>query len=128
MPIAKLSINRLVQDSQEYGSDNEHMVSRVFFDLTLDGKTITGLHADIKQSAGSSFETAPLEVSHPANYKGPFNFDAFQTIVEHYYRGLVGSTGKGICFSGGTNIRMQNNTFNQPATGEFEVKLSGGSW
>jgi hypothetical protein len=91
MAQATIKLQRLVQDSQEYGSDDEHMVSRVFFDLEIDGKKYQGLHCDVKQIVGSSFETAPLEVSALAGYKGPFNHQAFQQVIERYYRSLVGS-------------------------------------
>ena len=83
-----------------------------------------GLHANIKQTAGSSFETAPLEISMPAGYEGPFNYDEFCIIVEGYYRGLVGEKGSGIHLEGSTNIRMQNNTFIMPTTAEFDIDIS----
>jgi len=128
MTTARLLLHKLIQDSQDYGSDDEHMVSRVFFDLEIDGKNHPGLYADIKQPVGSSFESSPLEVSSPANYKGPFNYDAFRNIVEHYYRSLVGAGGSGIRIEGGSNIRMRNNTFVRSVAAEFEVQLAGGPW
>lgn len=128
MAIAKLFLHKLIQDSQDYGSDDEHMVSRVFFDLEIEGTRYEGLYSDIKQPVGSSFESSALEVSSPANFKGPFNYEAFRSIVEEYYRGLVGAGGSGIRISGGSNIRMRNNTFIQPGTAEFDVQLAGGPW
>ncbi len=128
MATAIITLQKLIQDSQDYGSNDEHMVSRVFFDMEIEGKKYEALHADIKQSIGGSFETSALEVSNPANYKGPFNYEAFRAIVERYYRSLVGATGSGIRISGGSNIRMRNNTFVQPVTAEFEVKVTGGPW
>ncbi len=128
MATAIITFQKLIQDSQDYGSNDEHMISRVFFDMTIEGKTYTSLHADIKQPVGSSFESSALEISSPANYKGPFNHEAFRAIVERYYRSLIGATGSGIHISGGSNIRMRNNTFVQPITAGFEVKVSGGPW
>jgi len=128
MAIAKLFLNKLIQDSQDYGSNDEHMVSRVFFDLEIEGTKYEGLYADIKQPVGSSFESSPLEVSSPANYRGAFNHEAFRSIVEQYYRSLVGAGGSGIHISGGSNIRMRNNTFIQPVAAEFEVQVTGGPW
>lgn len=128
MAKAKVLFRELIQDSQEYGSNDEHMVSRVFFDLEIDGVKHEGLYAKIKQAVGSSFESAPLEVSSPANYKGPFNFDAFRDVVERYYRGLVGGQGSGIRISGGSQIRMRNNRFEPPAIAEFEVQAGRGPW
>ncbi len=129
MTQAKVFLHRLVQDSQEYGSDDEHMVSRVFFDLEIDGARHQGLHSDVKQTVGSSFETAPLEVSPPTGYRGEFNHEAFQQIIERYYRSLVGASGKGIRITGGLSIRMMNNTFIQAGEAAFDVQASGGgSW
>ncbi len=128
MATATITLHKLIQDSQDYGSDDEHMVSRVFFDLTIDGKKYEGLYADVKQPVGGSFESSALEVSSPANYKGPFNHEAFRGIVEQYYRGLVGASGSGIHISGGSNIRMRNNTFVRSVTAEFQVTVTGGPW
>ncbi|MEX2162638.1 MAG: hypothetical protein WD823_00125, partial [Sulfuricaulis sp.] len=92
----------------------------------FEGAAHRGLHADIKQPVGSSYETAPLEVSKPANYKGPFNYAAFRDAAEAYYRGLVGSQGGGIRVGGGRNIRMRNNRFAKESVSEFDVDSSGG--
>lgn len=128
MTQAKICLQRLIQDSQEYGSNEEHMVSRVFFDLEVDGTPYKNLYCDVKQIVGSSFETAPLEVSNPVGYIGAFNHDAFQKVIENYYRSLVGWQGKGIRITGGGNIRMQNNIFIRSSEEIFEVQVSGGSW
>jgi hypothetical protein len=71
MATARIIFNRCIQDSQEYGSDNEHMISRVFFTLEIRDRRID-LHADIKQAVGSSYETGPVEVGMPEGYRGPF--------------------------------------------------------
>lgn len=126
--MATITLHRLIQDSQNYGSNDEHMVSRVFFDLTIDGKKYEGLFADVKQSVGSSFESSAVEVSSPSNYKGPFNHDAFSNIVVKYYRSLVGASGSGIHIQGGSNIRVRNNTVDHSFTDKFQVTVTGGSW
>ncbi len=128
MPRAKIIFRELIQDSQEYGSDDEYMVSRVFFDLEFDGETHRGLYANVKQPVGSSFEASPLEVSGPMNYKGPFNMQCFQEAAERYYRGLVGSQGRAIRISGATTLRMWNNRYSQDASFECECDKAGGSW
>lgn len=121
-------VARVVQDSQDYGSDDEHMVSRVFFDLDVDGVRHTGLHADVKQPVGGSFDDGPLEVSRPFGYNGPLSYETFRRAIEQYYRGLVGATGTGIHIVGGSNIRMRNNTFIQPEVFELEAEPPGGGW
>ncbi|MDO8413077.1 MAG: hypothetical protein Q7S51_04710 [Gallionellaceae bacterium] len=128
MITAKLYLHQLIQDSQDFGSDDAHMVSRVFFDLEIGDKKIEGLYANIKQPVGGSFESSPLEVSRPVNYTGPFNHDVFRNIVENYYRNLIGAAVSGMLTGGPSNIRMRNNTFVRPLTAEFEVQVAGGSW
>ncbi|MHB1362091.1 MAG: hypothetical protein ACYCW5_05800 [Thermoleophilia bacterium] len=43
-----IHLEKLIQDSQEYGSDDEHMVSRVFFSLEAGGALHGDLYADVK--------------------------------------------------------------------------------
>jgi len=106
---AKVTFRKCVQDSQEYGSDDEHMVSRVFFDMQIGGTIHKNLYTDVKQPVGGNFETTPLEVSWPKGYEGPFNYDAFREAVERYYRSGFGSKGSAFHIEGGANIRMKNN-------------------
>ena len=118
MAKARLVFEKCIQDSQDYGSDDEHMISRVFFTLEVGGKRYDGLHADVKQTVGSSYEDGPIEISSPrgGSYKGPFNYDAFSAAVEKYYRSLVGSSA-----TGGGGARMRNNMFQRQEITEFEV-------
>ena len=104
------------------------MVSRIFFDLDVDGTAYKGLYVNVKQTIGSSFETGPIEVSKPVGYKGPWDHEVFSGYAERYYRSLVGAEGSGIRISGGSNIRMRDNAFIQPAIFEFQVKAAGGPW
>ncbi|MGD0923290.1 MAG: hypothetical protein ABSA70_16230 [Terriglobia bacterium] len=128
MARANLTFHKCIQDSQDYGSNDEHMVSRVFFTFTIAGKEHPDLYADIKQTVGGDFESGPIEVSRPHGYKGPINYQAFRDAVEKYYRSLVGSKGRGIAISGGRNIRMRNNTFIQEMSFEFDVDESEVGW
>lgn len=128
MAKAKVIFHKLIQDSQDYGSDDQHMVSRAFFKIETEGNVSEEAYVDIKQPVGSDFETTPLEVSRPAGYNGPFNYEAFRQAAEAYYRSLVGSKGSGIHISGGGNIRMQNNTFIKQAIAEFDVRVESPAW
>lgn len=122
MPTAIVTFFRIHQDSQDFGSDNEHMVSRIFFNLEIDKTKYPHLYADIKQTVGADYESGSMEVSHPHGYKGPFNFEAFRTAVEECYRSQIGSGGHGIRITGGSNIRMRNNVFEFKRVVQFEVK------
>jgi hypothetical protein len=124
----RVTLEKCIQDSQEYGSDDEHMVSRVFFSVEVDGRRSTG-HVDIKQTVGSDYETGPIEVGTPAGYAGPFNQEVFQREVMEYFRGCIGSAASGIRLGpGAKNIRMRNNTFVRQHTFEFEAGAGGQAW
>jgi hypothetical protein len=82
---AKVIFHQCIQDSQEYGSDDEHMVSRIFFILEIGEERFEGLYANIKQTVGSDYDTAPIEVSQPYGYEGAFNHQAFHDCAEKYY-------------------------------------------
>lgn len=117
----KLAFSRILQVSQELGSNDEHMVSRVFFDLLVGQEAHRDLYADIKQTVGTSYETAPLEVSFPQGFRGRLSYDQFRRHVEAYYRRAIGSTGMGIHVSGGASITMRNNNFAFPMVVDIEV-------
>jgi hypothetical protein len=124
----KVTFTKCIQDSQDYGSTDEHMVSRAFFDLEVGGKRYPGLHVDIKQAVGGDFEKTPLEVGTPQGYSGPLSYSAFREAVEAYYRGCFGSQGKAIRISGGSNIRMRNNTAVIAKVVEFESDTDTTGW
>ena len=128
MKKAKVTFYKCIQDSQDFGSDDEHMVSRVFFTLETNVEKYSDLYVDIKQTVGSSFETGSIEVSPPRGYEGPFNYNKFRDGVEKYYRDLVGSQGSGIHIAGGGNIRMYGNILEKKATIEFEVSSTHSPW
>ena len=120
---ARVTFHRCVQDSEKYGSNDELMVSRVFFTLETGGRGYRNFYADLKQAVGTSYETGPVEVSDPVGYAGPFNYSAFRDAAEKYYRTLVGSQAKGIHLEGGSNIRMRNKTFSMELQVEFDIEL-----
>ncbi len=104
---------RIIQDSQDLGSDDEHMVSRIFFHLEVDGHLYRDLYSNIKQTVGDDFESEPsLEVSGPQGYDGPeINYNSFRNAVEQCFRSHVGSRGTGIRIAPGARVRMQNNIY-----------------
>ena len=86
MPIATIHFKSCIQDSQDYGSNDEHMVSRVFLDLGTENGLYSNLTVDIKQTVGEKFDTGPLEVAKPRGYDGHLNYAPFREAVEEYYR------------------------------------------
>ncbi len=125
MSKAKIIFYKCIQDSQDYGSDDEHMVSRVFFNLEIGEETFDGLSANIKQAVGGDYDTGPIEVSQPFGYDGLFNHQAFRDCAEKYYRSCVGSEATGIEIGEGARIRIYGNIFKKEMVCEFEI--SGGS-
>ncbi len=118
----RVTFHRCIQDSQEYGSDDQHMISRIFFTIEEGGRRVGNLHADLKQIVGGDFERDPIEVSAPQGYSGPIDYEAFRHAAESYYRQLVGSTATGIHISpGAKGIRMYNNTFVREHVVEFDT-------
>ena len=107
MPEAIIRFSRCIQDSQDYGSDDEHMVSRVFFSLQTDAEFFPDLMCDVKQTVGEGFETAPLEVGQPLGYDGSPDYALLGQAVEDYYRSSLGR-GKAIRIEDGSNIRIRN--------------------
>ena len=128
MAKVKISFKKCIQDSQEFGSNDEHMVSRVFFNVEIDGENKGEFFADVKQTVGGNYETTPLEIGIPKDYKGPLSYQPFRQAVEDYYRSQVGSSGSGIRIAGGSNIRMHNNTFIATKIYEFEAEGSDLGW
>ena len=128
MATATIQFHYGIQDSQNYGGDGEHMVSRVFLTLETEGRTYADLTVDIKQSVGESFEGGVLEVSQPSGYDGSLNYREFRDAVEAYYLRLVGSQGRGIHVSGAANIRMRDSVFEYPETATFEYSDQSAAW
>ena len=145
MAKAVVTFFKCIQDSQEYGSNDEHMVSRVFFKLEIEGKEPINLESNIKQTVGSDYDSGPIEVSQPhrawrglwgirwpwcpLGYTGPFNYQAFRDCAEKYYRSLVGAQGSSIRIGPGSkNIRMRDNVHQQNMKCEFEIDSSAPGW
>src|SRR5260370_36415139 len=107
---AEVTFHTCVQDSQDYGSDSEHMISRVFFSLREDGAEKGRFFANLKQTVDSDFLTGTIEVGPPIHQRGGENYDgagdhqAFSDCATRCFCGLVGSSGAGICVrAGATN-------------------------
>jgi hypothetical protein len=89
MSKAKVTFKHIVPDIEAFGSDDEHMGSRVFFDLEINGKELKGLYVDVKHRRGVKLETIPIEIGSPQGYEDPFNLTAFRDEAEKYYRSCL---------------------------------------
>ena len=132
MSTVRVTFLSCLQDSQELGSSDEHMVSRLFFNIEENGREYTGFHCNVKQVVGASFESdTPLEIEPPAGarYRGPFNYEAFRAEAETYYRELVGAQGQAIRIGpGAKGIRMRNNHFGRKKSVEFAASGQVCAW
>ena len=132
MPKVRVTFEKIIQDSQELGSTDEHMISRLFFKLKVNEQEFTGFHCNVKQMVGAKYESdSPLEIGVPegAAYRGPFNYGAFRGEAERYYREAFGSQGQGIRIGPGvTNMRMYNNTSIRVKVVEFESSENDAAW
>lgn len=117
MPLVTIQFKELIQDSQNYGSDDAYMVSRVFFDLQVGDKRYPGAHANIRQEVGAA-ASDPIEVSPPAGYAGPFDHQRFQAEVEKYFRSLVGKSKPG---RSAKSLRIRDCRHRKAVAVSFEV-------
>jgi hypothetical protein len=118
VPAFTVKFRELLQNAQEFGSNNEYMISRVFFSLDVDGKFVGNFYADLKQVVGSDFGLDSIEVSPPAGYSGPFDHSRFRSVAAEYFCGLVGPEGTAFRISG-QGVRMFNNRVRQEAEYSF---------
>lgn len=123
---------KCIQDSQDYGSDVEHMVSRVFFSLRVGNKTYPNLSANIRQAYGGNYSEDPIEVDRPEGYDGPLNFEAYRAAAERYYRkATVGDGGRMIHIPEGSNVKnlvMRNNVTDVSHTEGFDIEEGSPAW
>ena len=120
MPKAQLVFTTIIQDSQEFGSNGQYMVSRLFFDLRVGNDLHTGFSADIRQKVGDDREHAPVEVSMPHSLAGSISLIDFRKHVEQYYRESYGSTASAFQFGPGTKVRMMHKVVSRRSVAEIE--------
>jgi hypothetical protein len=131
MTMVKIIFRKCVQNSQDLGTDQDHMVSQVFFDVEVDGTRQVDLCADIKQSVGSAYETEPLEVSRPKGLRGPLNYAVFREKTEQYYLESFGTKGNAVNFPAKEKhirLTMRNNTVIRTWEVEFAASETEAGW
>jgi hypothetical protein len=120
MPSFRVTFRGCVQDSEEYGSNDDYMVSRVFFTLAVDGEVVGDFSADLKQVAGGDVERGDIQVSRPSGYDGPFDAQKFSDAIRDYFLGLVKHHRRAIQIAGVGYVRMHNNRFDVEQVFEFD--------
>ena len=134
----RFRFTKCIVDSQVYGSNNEHMNSRVFFDAErideLGTKPPLKLECTIRQPAGESYsyETSPIEVDTPDELKRKVNHAEFKEAVEIYFKSLVSKDSLVVDMIGrdrvGKNptIRIYDSTFIDEAYAVVHSNISQG--
>ena len=124
MLVATVAFRRCIINSPDCGGDDEHVGSRIFFDLSIGEEAYANLSVDVRQLVREGTEQYSLLVTHPENYPGPLNFPVFQGLVEFYYRHAVG--GKwGMFGMSGVGMRLENWVVEQEMLVQFEVSDEG---
>ena len=112
MAIATVTFRRCLVNVPEAGSDEEHVGSRVFFDLKIDEQEFVDVYADVRADRKGD---APLFVTPPQGYDGPLHRKLFQGLVEFYYRQTAGGGADGL------GLRLRDWTIEQEMVVQFEV-------
>lgn len=120
MASAMAAFRRCVINAPEFGSDETHIGSRIFFDLAVEGVSYANLYVDVRQRVDDETDQHPLLVSRPQKYEGPFNTSVFQGLVEFYYRHAVGAKWSMFGMKG-IGMRLEGWTVEQEMLVQFEV-------
>jgi len=117
---------RIIVDSQKlqcFKPDDDHMISRLFFDLEVGGKHYSDMMVEVKQPYGTQYESEPLEVSKLIGpYRGNWHHNDFCELVEKYYRSLIGKEGRLIkTTDNAKNTSFINCTFELAEVFDFDI-------
>ena len=123
MAIATVTFRRCLVNAPEYGSDDNHVGSRVFFDLHREGREFVNVYVDVKQATGEGAEREPLVVTPPHGYDGPLNVPVFHSLVEFYYRQAVGGA-SGLSGIQGLGMRLTDWVIERDMRVQFEISGS----
>lgn len=91
MPRSNVTFKACLLDAPDYGSTEECMVSRVYFDLMVRGNFRPDLWAEVKQSKEGSFLTMPVEITGPRVLEPALRCISFRNAVEAYYKSVRGA-------------------------------------
>ena len=107
----RVKLKKCIQNQHEVGSKDAHMISRIFYELVVNGKTQGSFYSDIKQPVGSEYVAEDLEVTAPNGYEGPFDQASFAKGIRNYYQRIAGSK----------STTMKNNTIVLDAKFAFDA-------
>jgi len=86
--VVELTFEGCVQDSREYGSDWENIVSRVFYWVKREGGSPGDFRRDLELVSGAYF--AKLKIDPPAGYTGPMLYaELRQPVGDDFQMGRI---------------------------------------
>jgi ribosomal protein S10 len=112
--------------SQELGSTDEHLVSRVHGEMVLPGERAQRFTVNVKQVVGSTFDREHLEVMDAPRV---LDAGAIRREVADYYLGCIStSTGAAIRVTGGALVKLRNCSIGVPVTVSVPLAERSGGW
>ena len=127
MPTATLAFRRCIVNCSQFGSDEEHVGTRIFFDFLIEDAAYANVYVDVRQLVRDEMENESLLVSRPEGYDGPLNFQVFQSLVEFYYRQAVGAKW-GMFGNTGLRMRLEDWVIEYEMLVQFEVFDDESGW
>jgi len=116
----KLTFRSCIRDSEEFGSNDDQMVSRVFFTLAVDGTVVGDFSADLKQFVPEGGESGQIEVVTPIGFDGSFDTEQFVDAVRDYFDDLVGHHRRKVHIAGVGYVRARNKRYDVERVFEFD--------
>jgi hypothetical protein len=110
----------IVVKSQEAGSTDDHMVSRVAFLLYVEGQRKGQFFTDLKQTVGAPMSSEAIEVGPPKGYDGPFEQNKFASAARDYFLDAIGPRGKVYQFASTAHVNIEDSIVEMPRTVNFE--------
>jgi hypothetical protein len=83
-------VKYFVYNATEFGSNDEIIVSRIFYDMSVNGQKRGEFYSDLTHRV-DTLEPEAIEVTQPSGYTGPFNHAAFADKLIAYYQGIASS-------------------------------------
>ena len=123
-----ITFHKIEVCSQDLGSTDEHMVSRLHAEVTPTGQPRRPITVAIKQTVGSTFDRESIEV-----LGCPDGLDAiaFRGEVADYYLGLVStSTGAAIRLERAASLKLRNCSLARDVSVSIPLaeRQRGGGW
>ena len=118
---ARITFHKCIQDSKLFGSDDQHMISRIFLSIEVRDKRSSDIYVDVHQKPESTFDEGPLQVGPIQGYSGPLNSWAFQQAAEAYYRSLAQYELARVKVSFGKNARRFENVVIHESTVDHQI-------